>query len=126
MMNKTIFDQTDCTLNPGETIHHSGVYEICHEDETRATVMLIRNTVFPYCKQCGENVRYKLLQRIPHISEDKDFSEPQGDIPGGDNPGYLMQTPISTVPIQLGQAHGFRFQQDNLQAWRTRPEGRDL
>jgi hypothetical protein len=105
-MNKDIqFDQTDCTLNPGELIQHSGIYEICHEDETRATVILVRNTVFPLCRECGERVRYKLLRPVPHISEDEDFRED----PSSDNPGYLMQVPTSTLPVQLGRAHGFRF-----------------
>ncbi len=127
---KNLFDQTDCTINPGELIQHSGIYEICHEDESRATVILMRNTFFPFCRQCGERVRYKLLQAVPHISEDEDFrenpAEDDRDDPAGDNPGYLMETPTSTLPTQLGRDHGFRFQQDNLQAWRTRSEGRDL
>jgi len=124
---KNLFDQTDCTINPGELIQHSGIYEICHEDERRATVILMRNTIFPFCRQCGEHVRYKLLQAVPHISEDEDFREERlPDDQPGDNPDFLMQTPTSTLPTQLGRAHGFRFKQDNLQAWRTSSEGRDL
>jgi hypothetical protein len=121
-----VFDQTDCVLNPGELVQHSGVYEICHEDETRATVILMRNTVFPYCRQCGDRVRYKLVQVAPHISEDQDFCEDPDSSPAGDNPGYLMQVPTPTLPVQLGRAHGFRFHQDNLQAWRSGPDGGDL
>ncbi len=117
-------------LNPGELIQHSGVYEICHEDETRATVILMRDTVFPYCRQCGDRVRYKLVQAAPHISEDQDFREDPDEDPDpgptGDNPGYLMQVPTSTLPVQLGRAHGFRFHQDNLQARRSGPDGGDL
>jgi len=116
------FDQTDCALEPGEVIVLSGIYEICHSDENRATVILMRNTIFPHCRQCGGNVRYKLLQVVPHISEDEDFQEE----PPPDNPGYLMQVPISTFPTQLGRAHGFRFQQDDIQTWRGGPEGGDL
>jgi hypothetical protein len=118
-------------LNPGELVQHSGLYEICHEDETRATVILARNTVFPYCRQCGDRVRYKLVQVAPHISEDPDFREepfcedPDSG-PAADNPGYLMQVPTSTLPVQLGRAHGFRFHQDNLQAGRSGPDGGDL
>ncbi|HKD79632.1 MAG TPA: hypothetical protein VKH81_08060 [Candidatus Angelobacter sp.] len=122
MKRRELFDQTDCTINPGEVIQHSGIYEICHEDESRARVILMRNTVFPYCRQCGERVRYKLLQVVPHISEDEDFRE----APSGDNPGYVMQIPTSTLPMQLGRAHGFRFHQDNLQAWGDGPDSRDL
>jgi hypothetical protein len=116
------FEQTDCTLNPGELIEFSGIYEICHHDENRATAILMRNTIFPYCRQCGERVRYKLLQAVPHISEDEDFREDQPP----DNPGYLMRIPTSTFPTQLGRAHGFRFQQDDLQTWRSGTDGGDL
>jgi hypothetical protein len=130
MKKNSSFDQSDCTINPGEVIQHSGVYEICHEDESRATVILMRNTVFPFCRQCGERVRYKLIQAVPHISEDEDFREDLADNDrdesAGDNPDYVMQTPTSTLPTQLGRAHGFRFQQDDLQARRTGSEGRDL
>jgi hypothetical protein len=116
-----VFDQSDCTLMPGDVIEHSGIYEICHLDEDRATVILMRHSIFPYCRQCGERVRYKLLQAVPHISEDPDFRE---DMP--DNPNYLMRVPNTTFPMQLGRAHGFRFQQDDLQTWPGGPEGGDL
>jgi hypothetical protein len=120
-LNIPVFDQSDCTLMPGALIEHSGIYEICHSDENRATAILMRNTIFPYCRQCGESVRYKLLQTVPHISEDPDFREEKAD-----NPNYLMQIPTTTFPMQLGKAHGFRFQQDTIQAWRSGPEGGDI
>lgn len=123
LRNTTVFDQSDCTLLPGDLIAHTGVYEICHFDEQRATVMLMRNGIFPYCRQCGERVRYKLIQAVPHISEDPDFRE---DLLAGDNPGYLVQVPTTTFPMQLGKAHGFRFQQDNLQTWPGGPDGGNL
>jgi len=116
-----LFDQSDCTLLPGDVIEHSGIYEICHFDEDRSTVILTRNGIFPYCRQCAERVRYKLLQPVPHISEDPDFREELSD-----NPDYLMQVPNNTFPMQLGKAHGFRFQQDVLQTWPVGPEGGDL
>ena len=124
MVTKRIqFDQKDCSLNPGEMIQHSGVYEICHEDEGRDTVILLRDTVFPFCRQCGENVRYKLVQRVPHISEDEDFRENAGD-----NPESRSGTQTSRQAVQLGRAHGFRFNnhKDNLQTWGSGPESGDL
>jgi len=121
--NPQIFDQSDCTLCPGELIEHSGIYEICHQDEDRATVILMRNTIFPYCRRCGEHVRYKLVQAVPHISEDDDFRE---DPPAADNPPYAMRIPTSTFPLQLNEEHGFRFQQNTLPAWGNGPEGGDL
>jgi hypothetical protein len=121
LQSSPVYDQSDCTLLPGDLIEHSGVYEICHFDENRATVILTRNAIFPYCRRCAERVRYKLIQPVPHISEDPDFREEVSD-----NPDYLMQVPNKTFPMQLGKAHGFRFQQDVLQTWPGGPEGGDL
>jgi hypothetical protein len=59
--NTQIFNQTECLLAPGELVQYSGIYEICHHDEPRSTVIFIRNTIFPYCRQCGDLVRYKVL-----------------------------------------------------------------
>ena len=121
--NIEIFDQSDCTLAPGELIEQSGIYEICHQDEPRASVILMRNTIFPFCRRCGELVRYKILELVPHISEDPDFQE---DTPEIDNPSHKMEIPTSTFPMQLGRAHGFRFQQDCIQAWASGPQGGDI
>jgi hypothetical protein len=121
--NTARFDQTDCILAPGELVEQSGIYEICHQDEPRATVILMRNTIFPYCRRCGERVRYKVLELIPHISEDPDFQEGS---PGTDNPSHKMMIPTFTFPMQLGRAHGFRFQQETLQAWADGPSGGDI
>ncbi|HEX4604705.1 MAG TPA: hypothetical protein VH724_11965 [Candidatus Angelobacter sp.] len=122
-VNTQLFDQTDCLLAPGELVQHSGIYEICHHDEPRSTVIFTRNAIFPYCRQCGERVRYKVLELVPHISEDPDFQE---DPPEPDNPAYKMRIPTSTLPMQLNRAHGFRFQQNDLQAWPSGPEGGDI
>jgi len=76
-------DQSDCPYSPGEVVAESGLYEICHHDEPRTTVILTINGVFPCCRSCGDKVRYKLLQAVPHISEDPDFNE---SVSAADNP----------------------------------------
>lgn len=98
---------SDCTLSPGEQVAESGIYEICHADEPRVTVLLLRNTFFSYCKQCGERVRYRLVQAVPHISEDTDFLE---NVEEENNSSTKLTAP-NAVPPQLGLAHGFRFWQ---------------
>lgn len=102
-----VYDQSDCTLNPGESVEESGIYEICHSDEPRTTLLLLRNSFFPFCRRCGDSVRFKLVQPAPHISEDPDFTEVLEDI---DNPLLNQGTPMS--PAQLGLAYGFRFLQE--------------
>jgi hypothetical protein len=117
------YDQSDCDLNPGETVKQSGIYEICHSDEPRTTLLLLRNSFFPFCRQCGNSVRYRLLHAAPHISEDPDFSEA---VPETDNSLLNKATPISLFPTQLGIAHGFRFLQEVAPAWGTGSDHGDL
>lgn len=122
-VNYIKFDQSDCPILPGELVEQSGIYEICHTDEARTTVLLTRNSVFPYCKQCGHAVRFKLVQAAPHISEDPDFME---EVMKTDNSLLNQPTPKSVFPRQLGLAHGFRFLQDIKQTWRTGSKSGDL
>jgi len=100
------YDQSDCMISPGELVESSGIYEICHADEPRVTVLFLRNTFFPSCRQCGDQVRFRLIQAAPHISEDPDFLE---DFPEEDIPSAEVISPTGTFPLQLGVAHGFRF-----------------
>ena len=101
--------QTDCPFEPAELVAESGLYEICHRNEPRTSVVLVRGERFPVCNNCGEEVRYKLLQAAPHISEDPDFALRT------DNPANLLASPIAQFPRQLGAAHGYRYCQE-LQA----------
>lgn len=117
------YDQSDCPLNPGETVEQSGIYEICHSDEPRTTLLLLRNSFFPYCRKCGDSVRFKLIHAAPHISEDPDFSEA---VPEPDNSLLNKATPTSLFPMQLGTAHGFRFVQEVAPAWGAGSENGDL
>jgi hypothetical protein len=142
--NGNHYDVSDCTISPGTLVEESGIYEICHVDEPRMTVLLLRNTFFPHCQRCGENVRYKLVQAVPHISEDPDFLEELG-VP--DNSPLNLTIPNNTVPFQrgphrarflfmlltscamgwkLGVAHGFRFWQQLVQAWAGGTEGGNI
>ena len=114
------FDQSDCPYSPGEVIAHSGLYEICHHDEPRTSVILTVNAFFPFCRKCENKVRYKLLQAVPHISEDPDFNE---SVPTAD---IEMITQKNNFPLQLGLTHGFRFWQDTTQGGREGSEAWDL
>lgn len=122
---ETSFDQSDCTLVPGESVEESGIYEICHSDEPRSSLILLRNTFFPHCKQCGSLVRYKLIQSVPHISEDSDFLEEFAEA-APDSPLIKMAVPSNTLTLQLGIAHGFRFWQQIVPAWTGGSEGGNL
>jgi hypothetical protein len=119
----TRYDQSDCPLTAGHEIVQSGIYEICHHDEPRTTVILTVGGLFPECRKCGDKVRYKLLEAIPHISEDPDFKELFNEVR---NLQPKDSAPSRVLPPQLGQAYGFRFQQDDMQTWREGSETGDL
>lgn len=116
------FDQSDCPYAPGQDVIDSGLYEICHADEPRTTVILTIHGLFPCCRRCGEKVRYKLLQAVPHISEDPDFNESVA----ADDDLQTESTARSIFPLQLGWDHGYRFWQDAEQAGRGSSETGDL
>lgn len=137
------YDISDCPISPGTLVEESGIYEICHVDEPRVTVLLLRNTFFPHCERCGENVRYKLVQAVPHISEDPDFL---AGFEEADNSPLNLTIPNNTVPQwspqhalllallllsrvmgwKLGVGHGFRFWQQFVQAWAGGTEGGNI
>jgi len=112
------FSQSDCPLSPGQPVPTTGLYEICHYDEPRVAIVLVGGEIFPSCRQCGGDVRFKLLRAAPHISEDPDFVEPQ-------DPDNLQLVSILPTPPQLGSAHGFRFQ-SSIQAGRDSAHSRNL
>jgi hypothetical protein len=117
------YDVSDCPISPGTLVEESGIYEICHVDEPRVTVLLLRSTFFPSCKRCGDNVRYKLVQAVPHISEDPDFLE---DLEPADNSPLNLIVPNTKIPFQLGVGYGFRFWQQLVQAWAGSTEGGNI
>ena len=116
-------DQSDCPYSPGEVVSESGVYEICHHDEPRATVIFTVNGIFPACRSCGVTVRYKLIKAVPHISEDPDFKESILTVDELHSETAIQQ---QNFPVQLGWAHGFRFWQDTTQARRDGSEAGNL
>ena len=106
--NGHTYENQDCDFLPGTFVPRSGLYEICHADENRATVVFRKDEIFPVCLQCGERVRYKLLHAAPHISEDPDFAHP------GEDPDLPPGETARGFPRQLGAAYGFRFWQSPL------------
>jgi len=58
---------------PDEEVSESGMYHVIHENGERDSVVLLRATLFPACEDCGQRVRYKILQTAPYIFHDEDF-----------------------------------------------------
>ena len=65
------------TFQSGESVPQSGLYRAEHVEAgcDQAQMVLIRSERFPECPVCGSNVRFTLVQAVPHIHEDPDFSK---------------------------------------------------
>lgn len=55
-------DRPGAELHPGDICTQSGLYEVVHLSHRAAhKVIVSANDVFPPCKHCGANVRFRLL-----------------------------------------------------------------
>jgi hypothetical protein len=68
---------TSKSYRPGDTVKQSGIYEVAHDREHRATheVVMISGDAFPNCETCDQNVRFRLVRTAPYIFQDQDFEE---------------------------------------------------
>ena len=64
---------SELSYRPGERIPQTGIYELIHASGNINTVVLVRDEEFPTCRECGTQVRFRLVKAAPHITEDKDF-----------------------------------------------------
>jgi len=62
-------------MNSGDTARVSGLYGSNHKQCSRASFWVQRDQKLPDCIDCGKSVRFTLLKRLQHISEDADFRQ---------------------------------------------------
>ena len=52
-------------FRPGKLVPHSGVYRVYHDaHRLMHEAALLRNEPFPFCRQCGTEVRFQLVRRL--------------------------------------------------------------
>ncbi|HKV92431.1 MAG TPA: hypothetical protein VJW20_07790 [Candidatus Angelobacter sp.] len=57
-------DSPGAELQPGDICTQSGLYEVIHlAHRAPHKVIISANDVFPPCKRCGRNVRFRLLMQ---------------------------------------------------------------
>ena len=62
-------------LASGENVRHSGLYNIEHDSDVIEQEIFIRKgTMLPFCQDCGNPIKYRLIQKMEYIAEDPDFS----------------------------------------------------
>ena len=53
------------SYKPGDVVPESGIYRVHHEPHRLMhSATLLRNTLFPLCKRCGQQVRFELLREV--------------------------------------------------------------
>ena len=59
----------------GQTIPESGIYEVMHENQHRATheSVMVKGDRFPFCDSCHDRVRFRVVRTAPYIFHDEDF-----------------------------------------------------
>jgi hypothetical protein len=62
-------------FHPGERVPEAGIYAVAHETQHGGTpeLVLLPNSKFPRCRVCGEEVSFRLLRTVRHLSDDEDF-----------------------------------------------------
>jgi hypothetical protein len=71
---------TSAVFAPGDAVQQPGVYAVLHGKQHREPhdVLVLRTLgAFPACRDCGDEVRYRLVLAAPHILTDEDFSDVQ-------------------------------------------------
>ncbi len=63
---------------PGERVPQSGAYLVLHHLRHRPehTVVAIEGEVFPHCRVCRDQVRFKLQFDAEYVLNDPDFTSP--------------------------------------------------
>lgn len=62
-------------FQPAEPAPESGIYQVLHyRHRLSHEVTIHRGDVFPYCSECGNNVRFRLVRVAPELTEDRSFA----------------------------------------------------
>ena len=62
-------------LASGESARHSGLYNVEHgSDVIEQEIFIRKGTLLPFCQDCGNPIKYRLVKRMEYIAEDPDFS----------------------------------------------------
>lgn len=60
---------------PGQRIPSSGIYQVWHESHRKPhEVTMVQGAFFPFCRVCGNGVRFVRLRIADRLREDYDFS----------------------------------------------------
>jgi hypothetical protein len=58
-----------------DVVPDTGIYRVFHSDHRLSHhALLLKDTWFPRCLQCGHNVQYEFIKRVPQVENDADFS----------------------------------------------------
>lgn len=92
----------DEVFQPADQVPESGVYQVLHyRHRLYHDVTLLHGGSFPSCSECGNNVRFRLVQSAPLLNEDRNFSVALGHRRGNRSP----EGPVSRAPKASDSRH---------------------
>jgi hypothetical protein len=61
-------------LISGDRVRHSGLYWVEHgAEDAQRDIFIVKGAQLPRCPECGDVMKFTLVQKIPYIAEDPDF-----------------------------------------------------
>jgi len=68
---------------PGTRVLTSGIYEVNHANHRFPhRVTAVMGETFPLCRDCGDQVRFRLVESADHITVDWSFKKPRRGVIG--------------------------------------------
>ena len=79
------------SYKPGEVIPESGIYRVQHDaHRLMHTATLLRATLFPLCRRCGQRVRFELLRQVK-----------SSQVPAFRDTAHLKEYPLPDSPFEI-------------------------
>lgn len=65
---------------PGDAVPTSGIYTAVHVDHRQPhDIVAIQSERFPPCRQCGNEVQFRIARLLPHMTHDFDLAGPDAE-----------------------------------------------
>ena len=62
---------------PGEAVPESGIYRVTHQEHREDhPVQALKGEIFPSCRKCRQQVRFRLWMEADHMTHDWDLAGP--------------------------------------------------
>ncbi|PYP85375.1 MAG: hypothetical protein DMG65_20850 [Candidatus Angelobacter sp. Gp1-AA117] len=79
------------SYKPGDVVPESGIYKVQHDSHRLMhTATLLRETLFPLCRHCGQRVRFELRRQVK-----------SSQVPAFRDTAHLKEYPLPDSPFEV-------------------------